>query len=202
MLTLHHAPQSRSTRVIWLLEELGLPYEINYCDIRRGDGTGARDPSNPHPDGKVPALSHDGSAVSETAAVFLYLTDLLPEAGLGAGPNDPGREAYLTWLFWSAGEFGFALMSKFTGAPAHDARDADAFEVAMARVTGALEKGPYLMGERFSAVDILMGSTLQWARHLAPESEVLDEWLTRIHARPACARANAREFPPGQAVAA
>ena len=93
MLTLFHAPWSRSSRLVWLLEEIGVGYEICYCDIPRMDGSGARDPRNPHPDGKVPALLHDDVLVTESAAVALYLTDLFPEAGLGAqwvaGRGDP-----------------------------------------------------------------------------------------------------------------
>ena len=88
MLTLFHAPWSRSSRLVWLLEEIGAGYEICYCDIPRMDGSGARDPRNPHPDGKVPALLHDDVLVTESAAVALYLTDLFPEAGLGAHRSD------------------------------------------------------------------------------------------------------------------
>ena len=67
MLTLYHAPQSRSSRFLWLLEEIGEPYTVEYVDIRRADGSGAPDPRNPHPDGKVPALLHDGQLVTEAA---------------------------------------------------------------------------------------------------------------------------------------
>ena len=74
MLTLYHAPHSRSSRFIWLLEELAVPYEIHRVDIRRGDGGGALDASNPHPHGKVPVIDHDGVIVYESIAVALYLT--------------------------------------------------------------------------------------------------------------------------------
>jgi len=80
MLTLYHAPRSRSFRSLWLLEEIGQPYELKNVSIRRGDGSGARDPSNPHPHGKVPALRHDGTTVFETPAIALYLTDTFPAA--------------------------------------------------------------------------------------------------------------------------
>jgi len=83
MLTLFHAPWSRSSRLVWLVEELGADCRIEYCDIRRMDGAGAADPKNPHPDGKVPALLHNGALITESAAVALYLTGLHPEAGLG-----------------------------------------------------------------------------------------------------------------------
>ena len=94
MLTLFHAPQSRSGRIVWLLEEIGADYDIVYVDIFRAMTlTGARDPANLHPDGKVPALLHDEALVSESAAVALYLTDVHPEANLGASVGSPDRAA-------------------------------------------------------------------------------------------------------------
>ena len=103
MLTLHHAPRSRSSRIIWLLEELGAPYQIRYTDIPRMTGSGAPDPANPPPDKKVPALVHDGTLITESAAIILYLTDLFPEAGLGPKLGDRQRGPYLAWLAYYAG---------------------------------------------------------------------------------------------------
>ena len=91
MLTLYHAPRSRSSRIVWLLEELGEPYQIEYVEIRRQDGSGGRDPKNPHPDRKVPALVHDGRLVTESAAICLPLSDAVPHAKLGPALGDPRR---------------------------------------------------------------------------------------------------------------
>ena len=193
MLTLFHAPQSRSSRIVWLLEELGLPYDVHYCDIRRRDGSGARDPSNPHPDGKVPALVHDGALITESAAVCLYLTDLLPEAGLGPRVGDPDRGAYLSWLVWANGEMEAAFLAKFTGRTETEPAARAAYDAVMARILNALERGPYLLGDRISAADLLIGSTFGWGRQFAPESAVLDAWLARIQDRPACRRAAERD---------
>ena len=104
MLTLYHSPQTRSSRFIWLLEEIGEPYGIEYVTIQRGDGTGERDPKNPNPDGRVPTLVHDGVQVSESAAIALYLSDAFPAAQLGPAVGDPGRGNFLTWLYYYAGE--------------------------------------------------------------------------------------------------
>jgi glutathione S-transferase len=98
MLTLHHAPQSRSSRIVWLLEELGAPYQLKITDIPRMDGSGAPDPTNPHPDKKVPALVDDGVLVTESIAIVQYLIDKFPAAGLGPAIGDPLRGPYLTWL--------------------------------------------------------------------------------------------------------
>lgn len=91
MLTLFHAPKSRSSRIIWLLEELGATYQLRLTTIPRMDGTGASDPGNPHPDKKVPALQHDDALITESAAIVLYLTDLLPANGLGPRVGDAQR---------------------------------------------------------------------------------------------------------------
>ena len=87
MLTLIHAPLSRSSRIVWLLEELGAEYEIRYVSIRRWDGSGAPDDNNPHPHKQVPALLHNGAVIWESAAVVQYLTDLYPDCSLGRPPG-------------------------------------------------------------------------------------------------------------------
>lgn len=89
MLTLIHAPLSRSSRIIWLLEELGAEYEIRYVDIRRWDGSGGPDENNPHPHKQVPALLHDGTLIWESVAVVQYLTDLYPDCSLSRPPAIP-----------------------------------------------------------------------------------------------------------------
>jgi glutathione S-transferase len=195
MLTLFHAPWSRSSRLVWLLEEIGAPYEIVYCDIVRGDGTGSRDPRNPHPDGKVPALLHDDVLVTESAAVALYLTDAFPESGLGAAVGSPERGAFLSWIAWVAGELEPALWSKISGAADGDAQAAARFDAAVARLFGALERGPYLMGQHFTAVDVMAGSSIAWARDHVPASAALNAWLERITDRPANAASMVKDSP-------
>src|SRR4051812_11380776 len=103
MITLYHAPRSRSSRFIFLLEELEAPYDIQTVSIRRGDGSGALDPANPHPHGKTPAISDDGHLVFESAAIALYLTDKFPKNKIGPLAGDPLRAPYLTWLAYYAG---------------------------------------------------------------------------------------------------
>lgn len=191
MLTLFHAPQSRSSRLVWLIEELGADCQIEYCDIRRADGTGATDPKNPHPDGKVPALIHDGALVTESAAVALYLTDLFPQAEIGAPVGSRDRAAFLTWLTWAAGELEPAMWGRISGAadPAMQLR----YEQAMQRLLEALWDGPWLMGERFTAVDVMVGASLGWGRQHLPESPLFDLYLERLSQRPAGLRALARD---------
>lgn len=203
MLTLFHAPQSRSGRIVWLLEEIGADYDIRYVDIFRSMTlTGARDPANVHPDGKVPALVHDGSLVTESAAIALYLTDLHPQANLGAPLGSPDRAAYVTWLAWTAGEMEPAFWSRISGATETDLDARARYDAAISRLLTALATGPYLMGDRFTAVDVMIASAVAWGREFVPESALIDAWLERALNRPANARATAKDGAMSGAVQA
>ena len=197
MLTLFHAPRSRSSRFVWLLEELGADYQIRYVDIPRMDGSGQPDPSNPHPDKKVPALAHDDVLVTESAAICLYLTDLHREAGLGPVVGDPQRGAYLTWLAYYAGVIEPVITIEFAGLAGHEvlARTFRGRKEMNQRVEGALDESPYLLGESFSAADLLLGSVGQWARHMLPPGDLVNRYLARLNARPALARAMEKDAP-------
>jgi glutathione S-transferase len=195
MLTLFHAPQSRSSRIVWLIEELGAAARIEYCKIahRNGQKVGEPDVKNPHPDGKVPALTHDGALITESAAVALYLTDLFPEAGLGALPGSPERGPLLTWLAWAAGELEPAVWSKMTGEADRDPMSKARYEAAVGRLLETLWEGPWLMGDRFTVADVMIGSSLGWARFAFPDSPLLDAYAERLAQRPARIRADARD---------
>jgi glutathione S-transferase len=192
MLTLFHAPRSRSTRFIWLLEELGAPYEIRKVDIFRSvSNTGARDPANPHPHGQVPALLDDGVLITESAAIALYLTDKFPEADLGPVVGDPLRGPYLSWLAYYAGVLEPCVTNLWK--QRQDDQDKAQYQAMDDRLRTTLEASPWLLGEKFSAVDIMFVSLLQFARQMLPPHKVYDEWLARANARPALARALAKD---------
>jgi len=193
MLKLFHSPQTRSSRFIWLLEELGQPYEIEYVTIRRADGSGAADPKNPNPDGRVPTLAHDGRLVMESAAICLYLTDAFPQAKLGPVVGDAARGDYLTWLFYYAGEVEPLLVAKYTGRTDKDERDAGNYDKMVARFLGALGRGPYMLGETFSALDVLYGSIVQWGSGMLPADPLFDAYKERLAGRPAQDRANQKD---------
>jgi glutathione S-transferase len=195
VLTLYHAPQSRSSRIIWLLEELGAPYELRLVDIPRMDGSGAADASNPHPDKKVPALVDDGTLITESAAIVLYLTDAFPGAGLGRAIGDAQRGPYLSWLSYYAGVVEPVVSLEFAGLGDNPmARRAFRGKQEVgARVLGALRKSAYLVDDAFSGADLLLASMAQWARRSLPADPLVDAWLARINARPALARATARD---------
>ncbi len=187
MLTLFHAPRSRSTRMIWLLEELGADYEIRTVNIARQGGVGARDPANPHPHGQVPALVDDGVLITESAAIALYLTDKYRERPMGPAVGDPLRGPYLTWLAYYAGVLEAVIGAFFRNGMTE--ADKAAYEILDAQLKGALERGTWLLGDDFSAADILFISLLQFARQALPPHAVYDRWLERAQARPAFTRA-------------
>lgn len=196
MITLYHAPRSRSSRFIFLLEELGAPYEIHKVSIRRGDGSGAADPANPHPHGKVPAIRDGETLVFESAAVALYLTDKFPANRIGPLPGDSRRGAYLTWLAYYAGEMEPAWVSKFMKViPPRGTAGWVAPEEIMPFVNATLEKGPYLLGEEFSAADILVGTTFKlfMGSPMLEKTPLLEAYVQRVTDRPAYARATARD---------
>ncbi len=189
MLTLFHAPMSRSSRFIWLLEEVGAPYEIRPVSIFRPmSGEGSPDAANPHPDKRVPALVHDGVLVTESQAIALYLADQFPEAGLAPRIDERERGAYLTWMAWYCASLEHAMFASFEGALG-DAQKKRNHDEVVTRLEGALAKGPWLMGEHFSAADVLIGSAVNWARKAFPESAVLDAYGARCATRPAALRA-------------
>ena len=196
MITLFHRQQSRSARFIFLLEELGAPYQIKTVTVRTSSGEGTRDPANPHPHGKVPAIQDDGVTIFESAAIALYLTDKFPKNGIGPVIGDPKRGPYLTWLAYYAGVLEPSFISKFMKVEVlrGTAGWVNADET-MAFVNQTLEAGPYLLGDKFSAADILVGTTfaLFMGSPLLAKTDLLDAYVKRITTRPAYARAQAKE---------
>jgi glutathione S-transferase len=195
MLTLIHAPRSRSSRILWLLEELGAEYDVRYVDIRRGDGSGARDPKNPHPAGQVPALLHNGAVISESSAVVLYLTDLFPGSEMGRPIGHPNRGGYLTWLTYYAGVVEPAVTARHLKVAEPGSPFGKQFAELGERLQATLSRHDYLLGDTASGADILFASVMQWAASLMPDLDVLRAHAARMQARPALARSLAKDAP-------
>jgi glutathione S-transferase len=191
VITLFHRPKTRSSRFIFLLEELEAPYTIKIVTTRTRDG-GEVDPANPHPHGKVPAISDDGAIVFESPAIALYLTDKFPNKQLGPQVGAAGRAAYLSWLAYYTGVLEPAFMSKFMNVtvPRGTAGWVPVDE-AMPVIIKALTPGPYMLGEHFSAADVLYGTTFAMFAQspMLPKSPVINDYVQRIVARPAFLRA-------------
>jgi glutathione S-transferase len=197
MLTLFHHPRTRSSRFIFLLEELGTPYDIHrIANLRRPDGSGGVDPENPHPHGKSPALKDGDTIVWESSAIALYLTDKYPQNGIGPVVGDAKRGAYLSWLAYYAGVFEPAFMSAYMKweIPRGTAGWVPVSE-AMAFIAATLGKGSYLLGDTFSAADILFGTSFKMfmGSPMLEKTELLESYVNRVLGRPAYARAQAKE---------
>jgi glutathione S-transferase len=196
MITLYHRPRTRSSRFIFLLEELEAPYRIQIVTTRARDGSGQVDPANPHPHGKVPTISDEGAVVFESPAIALYLTDKFSKNGLGPLPAEPLRGTYLSWLAYYGGEFEPSVMCKFMKVEVlRGTAGWVALEEMMPVIIERLTRMPYFLGEKFSAVDVLFGTTfaLFAQSEVMPKSPALDAYVQRIVTRPAFARAMARD---------
>ena len=203
MLTFYHAPQSRSFSILWLLEELGQPYEMQIVDIRAKGGP----PENyraiqPHK--KVPAIVHDGTTVTERAAICLYLTEQFPEAGLAPAIGDEDRPAFLTSLVYTD-----AVLDPIIATAVHKFKyEARGFSFGshadtVANLAKKLGEHPYAAGERFTAADTQLGAGLHFGMNIAgvlPRLQVFEAYMGRMIERPALQRTMQKDgtLEPGQ----
>jgi len=191
MLTLIHAPQSRSSSILWLLEEIGAPYEKQIVMIRRGDGSGTVDPDNPHPHHKVPALIHDGALVIESGAIALYLSDLFPKAKLGPKIGEKQRGPFLSWLAYRSSVVEPAMMERRLGLQhIYGAMGWAAPDEAETLLNQHLKDNAYFLGDQFSAVDVMLGGMINFMLmfKMMTETPVFRDYVSRITARPAYKR--------------
>jgi glutathione S-transferase len=196
MLTLFHSPQSRSSAIMTLIEEMGIQdwIDIREVTIPRMDGSGGRDPANPHPEGKVPALVHDGRLITERAAIILHLTSLFPDSGMAPKVGTPDWGAFAGWLAWYQGVLEPVVIFEGAGLthPWIDATFRD-HTAAAARLKAALVKGPWIMGDAYSAADLLLHAPYAWYAQATPDDPLIRDWVERCKARPARAKVMAAE---------
>ncbi len=197
MLRLFHSPQTRSTRILWLLEELNArdKVDVELVTIARQDGSTVADPRNPHPDGKVPVLQHDSTVIMESGAIVLYLSDMFPKAGLGHGIGDALRGEYLTWLHYYGNVMEPVLTVKFSEMTPDTlfTQSFRGFDEMSDRLTGALESQAFLLGDKFSAADLLISAPFIWFSAMAPDTKPVQDWIARCAARPHFARVTAED---------
>ncbi|NUZ06885.1 glutathione S-transferase family protein [Piscinibacter koreensis] len=195
-ITLYHAPHSRSGGVLVLLDELGAEHDLVVLDLKRGE---QREPAYlaVNPMGKVPAIVHEGALVTEQGAVYAYLADLYSERGLAPRVGDPLRGPYLRWLFFYGSSFEPAVTDRaMKRDPAPESTSPyGTFDSVIKTLDDQLGKGPWLLGERFSAADVLWGSALRWTTmfKLVPVTPAIGAYIERYAARPAVARAAERD---------
>lgn len=196
-LTLYHAAPSRSATVRWMLEEVGEPYDLHLLKLAEGEQL-KPEYLAVNPQGKVPALKHKGVVITEVAAICTYLADEFPKAKLNVPVGDPRRGLYLQWLFFGPSCIEPAILDRAfprkepPRAGAVGYRDIEALADIVAQ---AVEKSPYIMGEQFTAADVVIGSAVRWGTmfKLIPERDAFRPYAERLAARPALQRAEAKD---------
>lgn len=193
-LTLYHAFPSRSSIVRWMLEEVGEPYDLEI--LRLADGEQLKPAYLAiNPMGKVPALKHEGVVITEAAAICTYLADAFPQAKLNVPVGDPRRGVYLKWLFFGPGCLEPAITDKAyprVQQPRRGTLGYGEYDLVMDVLAKAVEKAPYLMGEQFTAADVVIGSTLRWGMmfDLLPKRAEFVDYVGRLGERSALKRAS------------
>ncbi|SAK41438.1 glutathione S-transferase domain-containing protein [Caballeronia fortuita] len=190
---LFYWPKTRAFRALWMLEEMRVPYELAFVNIRAG---AQKDPNfcRVNPMSKLPALEDGGVRVAESGAVLLYLADRYPDTALGVPFDDPSRGRFLQWMFFTGSCLEPAMAERMTGAQGNTVSFGwgDLARVEHA-IEDALEEGQWLLGDPFTAADILMASTLQIAfkAKLIEPQGVLFDYVERSLAREGYERASA-----------
>lgn len=197
-LTLYHAAPSRSSIVHWMLEELGQPYDIHLVSFKKGENL-KPDYLAVNPMGKVPSLKHGDTVITEAAAICAYLADEFPQAKLNVPVGDPRRGVYLKWLFYGPSCVEPAIMD---GAfprkepPPRGALGYGSIETVLDVLTTATAAAkPYLLGEQFTAADVVIGSGLRWGMmfKMIPERPEFKAYVGRLAERPALKRATEKD---------
>jgi glutathione S-transferase len=186
-------PMSRGRIVRWMLEEVGQPYRtelLEYGTTMKAPGYLAINPM-----GKVPALRHGDTVVTECAAICCYLADAFPDADLGPPPGDRLRGPYYRWLFFAAGPVEAAVTGKAFDFEVPPERKGMVGYGSLAEVTSALEAAlaerDYLVGDRFTAADLYVGSHIGWGMSFGTidKRPTFERYFARISTRPAAVRA-------------
>ena len=195
-LILYHAMPSRSFGVRALLAELAADYELKILNLKNSEEYSPEFLAI-NPLGKVPTLVHDGAVITEQVAIYTYLADAFPAVGLAPPIGDPLRGPYLRWMAYYGSCFEPAVIDramKREAAP-YSTSPYGSFEKMLEAVSAQLSPGPYFLGERFSAVDVLWGTAMQWMINfeLIPVSRSIQKFVAKVNARPAVLKVREEE---------
>ncbi|MEA3030244.1 MAG: glutathione S-transferase [Sphingomonadales bacterium] len=192
-LTFYTHPQSRGRVIRWMLEEVGAPYEtvvLGYMASMKGADYLAINPM-----GKVPAIRHGDTVVTETAAICAYLADAFPDAGLAPPAGSRQRGPYYRWLFFAAGPVEAAVTNKALKVEPTDEQRAfvgyGSFDAAIDNLENALKPGPYICGDAFTAADLYVGAQIGYGMMFGSidKRPIFEDYFGRLQARPAAIRA-------------
>lgn len=193
-LIFYHNPMSRGRIAHWMLEETGAPYETRVLDFQKGEHKSPEYLAL-NPMGKIPTIVHDGVVVTECAAICAYLADAFPEKKLAPPVGDPRRGAYYRWLFFGAGCVEPAVLDKSFNRPPVERKGAvgyGSYEDTIATLEKAVDAGPWLLGEQFTAADVYVGSQIGWGmmtKGIEPRP-AFQRYAARIAERPAYKKAS------------
>ncbi|MBS0232642.1 MAG: glutathione S-transferase family protein [Proteobacteria bacterium] len=194
----YHAPQTRSFTIRWLFEELGSPpHDLKVLDMKKGEHKTAAFLAIT-PMGKLPTVTADGTPVTEVGAIAIFLADLFPEAKLAPDLNEPARGTYLRWIVFNHAALEPAVMDKARNTPAGLPASAlcyGSYDDTVNALAGALKVGPYILGDRFSAADVVLGSAVRYLTmfKLLPEKPEFSSYIERMTSRPAFKSALAKD---------
>jgi glutathione S-transferase len=195
MLKFYHAPWSRSSNTLWLMEELGVPYELEHVDIRQEGGVPEKYRAI-QPNKKVPAIEHDGVVITERAAIAIYLCDAFPQAGLAPRQGDKDRGPYLTWLVYADSVFDPAVAAHALGWE-YDKNNFSfgGFDDLVANLERRLSSSKFVAGERFTAADIALAGSMAYVmgQGWLPEKPVFADYVARATDRPAARRTDEKD---------
>lgn len=193
-IVLYHHPFSRAANVVWMLEEVGVPYELRFVDFQKGEQKSAELVAL-NPMGKLPILSDDGMVVTESAAIALYLADRYAYGRLSPRVDDPARGTYLRWSFFSPSVIEPCAMAKQAGWTYREGQAGfGSLDAMLSSVEAAIGTGPYLLGDTFSMADVVFGGTLRYMlmfKMIEPRP-AFTAYADRVAARPAYLRAQQR----------
>jgi len=199
-LELYHGSPSRSSIVLWMLEELGEPYSLHLLSLKDGDQL-KPDYLAVNPMGKVPTLIDDGVAITEVAAICCHLADKYPKAGLAPAVTDPLRGPYLHWLFWAPSCLEPAIIDHVLSRPQapRGMQGWIDYETTINILSAGVAKGPWILGDRFTAADVVVGAGVNWGLMFGtiPKRPELEAYAERLRARPALQRSTAKDAEIG-----
>jgi glutathione S-transferase len=196
-IVLYHNPQSRGRIAHWMLEEVGVPYKTELLRFDRGEHKQPRFLAI-NPMGKIPTIKHGDTVVTEAAAICAYLADAFPSANLSPATNSPERGTYYRWLFFGAGCIEPALVDRMFKRPQVERPGAlgyGSYEDTLNALEKAITAGRWILGERFSAADVYVGSEIGWGlmvKALEPR-QAFQDYVARCAERPAFKRAAAQD---------
>jgi glutathione S-transferase len=194
----YHAPNSRSFTIRWLFEELGSPpHELKILDLKKAEHKSPEFLAV-NPMGKVPTVTADGTPVTEVGAIAIFLSDLFPEAKLAPEITDPARGTYLRWIVFNNAAIEPAVMDKARNMPAGLPSSAlcyGSYDDTVNALYGALANGPFILGERFTAADVVIGSAVRFLTlfKLLPSKPEFASYIERVTSRPAFKNALAKD---------